>query len=252
MPSSSSPLSAAELTSFARNGFVRLDNAFPTALADQGRHILGQLTGCDRNNPASWTEPVIRIGGRSDPPFVEAANAPRLVSALNQIVGEDNWVPLQGLGTFPIRFPSAASAGDDGWHIDVSFTLPGDDPADFLGYRANAASRGRALLMLFLFSDVGEKDAPTRIRAGSHRIVAKMLEPYGPDGASLRELAQHEFQETSACHEVAATGAAGTIYLCHPFLVHAAQRHEGTTPKFMAQPPLFPKSGFDVGRLTAF
>jgi hypothetical protein len=35
-----------------------------------------------------------------------------------------------------------------------------------------------------------------------------------------------------------ATGEAGTVYLCHPFLVHAAQRHRGAVPRFMAQPPL--------------
>jgi len=38
--------------------------------------------------------------------------------------------------------------------------------------------------------------------------------------------------------EVWATGKAGTVYLCHPFLVHSAQTHQGATPKFMAQPPL--------------
>jgi hypothetical protein len=39
--------------------------------------------------------------------------------------------------------------------------------------------------------------------------------------------------------EALATGDAGTVYLCHPFLVHAAQRrHHGTAPRFMAQPPL--------------
>ncbi|EOZ99232.1 hypothetical protein A33Q_0610 [Indibacter alkaliphilus LW1] len=35
-----------------------------------------------------------------------------------------------------------------------------------------------------------------------------------------------------------ATRKAGTVYLCHPFLVHAAQPHTGVNPKFMAQPPL--------------
>lgn len=40
--------------------------------------------------------------------------------------------------------------------------------------------------------------------------------------------------------EALATGEAGTVYLCHPFLVQAAQRHQGTTPRFMAQPPLHP------------
>ncbi|MDF3856529.1 phytanoyl-CoA dioxygenase, partial [Paracoccus pantotrophus] len=50
---------------------------------------------------------------------------------------------------------------------------------------------------------------------------------------------------TETCPEVLATGAAGTVYLCHPFLVHAAQPHRGTRPRFMAQPPLLPKGEFD-------
>ena len=64
-----------------------------------------------------------------------------------------------------MRFPSPDDPGDAGWHVDVSFGY--DDP-DFLTWRANVRSSGRALLMLFLFSDVGEDDAPTRIRVGSH------------------------------------------------------------------------------------
>ena len=36
-----------------------------------------------------------------------------------------------------------------------------------------------------------------------------------------------------------ATGEAGDVYLCHPFLVHAASwPHRGTQPRFVAQPPI--------------
>jgi hypothetical protein len=38
--------------------------------------------------------------------------------------------------------------------------------------------------------------------------------------------------------EALAVGEAGTVYLCHPFLIHAAQPHRGLVPRFMAQPPL--------------
>jgi hypothetical protein len=48
--------------------------------------------------------------------------------------------------------------------------------------------------------------------------------------------------------EVLATGDAGTVYLCHPFLVHAAQKHRGTKPRFMAQPPLDPGEPFQLHR----
>ena len=61
---------------------------------------------------------------------------------------------------FRSAFPRRNLPGDDGWHIDVSF---GDDNPDFMEWRANVKSRGRALLMLFLLSDVGPDDAPTRI-----------------------------------------------------------------------------------------
>jgi hypothetical protein len=144
------------------------------------------------------------------------------------------------LGTFPVRFPSPDDPGDAGWHIDVSFATEAADPNDFLAWRANVTSKGRALLLLFLFSDVGQDDAPTRIRAGSHLDVARRLAPAGEGCLSSRELAANDFVETARRQEVWATGKAGTVYLCHPFLVHAAQPHHGTRPRFMAQPPLLP------------
>jgi hypothetical protein len=136
-----------------------------------------------------------------------------------------------------VRFPHSDDPGDAGWHVDVSF--PGDDcdpneQHDFSAWRVNATSRGRALLMLFLFSDVGTSDAPTRIRVGSHMAMARFLAPAGEAGRSRMVL-----DEMGAdCPVALATGEAGTVYLCHPFLVHAAQRHQGTTPRFMAQPSL--------------
>lgn len=174
----------------------------------------------------------------AQPPFVAAANTPVLHEAFDQIVGPGQWLPCRSMGTFPVRFPSTQDAGDTGWHVDASF---GTEDPDFMNWRVNARSRGRALLMLFLFSDVGEKDAPTRIRVGSHGDMARVLEPAGEAGLTLRELAANGFDETAHCREELATGDAGTVYLCHPFLVHSAQAHRGSNPRFMAQPPLLPR-----------
>jgi len=112
----------------------------------------------------------------------------------------------------------------------------------------NVRSRGRALLMLFLFSDVGEPEAPTRIRAGSHWEVARMLAPAGEGGLRPGEL---DYSTTAGCDEVLATGPAGTVYLCHPFLVHAAQVNRGTQARFMAQPPLIHTGSMDLDRAAA-
>ncbi|WP_062436605.1 hypothetical protein [Herbidospora daliensis] len=35
-----------------------------------------------------------------------------------------------------------------------------------------------------------------------------------------------------------ATGQPGDVYICHPLLVHAAQTHHGTRPRFMSQLPI--------------
>lgn len=102
--------------------------------------------------------------------------------------------------------------------------------------------------MLFLFSEVGEADAPTRIRVGSHLDIARRLAPAGDAGLSLRELAANGFAETAHLPEVLATGSPGTVYLCHPFLVHAAQPHHGIRPRFMAQPALLPREPLRLDR----
>lgn len=247
MPNHSPALSAAQIDQFITDGFVRVDDAFPTALADAGRAILWRDTGCDPDNPATWTKPVVRLGQYSLPPFREAANSERLRSAYDQLVGAGRWQAPGGLGTFPVRFPSAADPGDAGWHVDVSFGFA-ENPADFLSWRANVRSRDRLLLMLFLFSDVGKNDAPTRIRVGSHLDIARQLAPAGGAGLTLRELASDNFASSAGRTEALATGPAGTVYLCHPFLVHAAQPHRGTQPRFMAQPPLLPREQISLER----
>jgi hypothetical protein len=171
-------------------------------------------------------------------------------AAFDQLVGAGRWRPRPDLGSFPVRFPSPDDPGDTGWHIDVSFPGPKsnwEEKHDFSDWRANVTSRGRALLMLFLFSDVGETDAPTRIKTGSHRDIARFLSAAGNAGMSNAMLAPHLAGIDRL--EALATGRAGTVYLCHPLLVHAAQMHRGSTPRFMAQPPLHPAMPLQIDRV---
>src|SRR5215216_6026697 len=236
-------LSDAQLDQFVQDGFVRLDNAFPRRLAEEGRAILWRDTGCDPCDTKTWTRPVIRLGYYGQEPFRKAVNTPVLHAAFDQLVGSGRWRPRADLGSFPVRFPHTDDPGDTGWHVDLSFPGPSDDPNernDFSAWRVNVTSRGRALLMLFLFSEIGERDAPTRIRVGSHVDVARQLAPAGEQGLTLRELSADGFATSAHRPIVSATGEAGTVYLCHPFLVHAAQPHRGERPRFLAQPPLLP------------
>jgi hypothetical protein len=243
-------LGAARKEQFVRDGFIRIVGAFSSVIAAEARDILWRATGCNPKDRATWIHPVIRLGDYSDEPFREAANTPVLHAAFDELVGEGRWLPRTSLGTFPIRFPHRNDPGDAGWHVDASF--PPDTPtASFFDWRVNINSRGRALLMLFLFSDVGEKDAPTRIRVGSHLPVARLLASRGEGGMSARELGAALEGATGGMGEALAMGEAGTVYLCHPFLAHAAQPHLGEHPRFMAQPPLYPKAEIALGARSA-
>jgi hypothetical protein len=131
--------------------------------------------------------------------------------------------------------------------VEGSYAVEGEQ-----GYWLNLRSRGRALLMLFLFSDVGPDDAPTRVKLGSHLDVPPFLAGAGERGM--------HFGAASAALDAAgkldspgrplalATGHPGDVYLCHPFLVHAAQPHRGREPRFMAQPGLELRTPLELDR----
>ena len=221
-------LSDGEVTAYRRDGFVRLDQAFPRALALRCRDLLWEQIDEEPTDPSTWTRPVVRVGSQTDPAFSDAAQSPRWVEAIYEIAGENaDPTPWMG-GTFAIHFAVDGDPGDDGWHIEGSYVGPDG------WFWTNYWSRERALLMLVLFSDVGPDDAPTLIRIGSHVHIPEALAPYGDSGVNQQQLtlpsAVHD------CDIAFATGQAGDVYLCHPFLVHAAQRHHGTEPRFIAQP----------------
>ena len=241
-----SVLTAEEVERFIGDGFVYVPEAFPRALADQCRAFLWRETGLDPDEPATWTEPVVRLRGYGGDLFSAAANTPALHEAFDQLVGVGRWFPRDGLGTFPIRFPHPDDPGDAGWHMEGSYQEAGE-----LGL-LNLRSRGRALLMLYLFSDIGSDDAPTRIKVGSHVDVPPFLVAAGDRGmsfgaASAAMDAAGKLNSPDR-EQVLATGHPGDVYLCHPFLIHAAQRHRGREPRFMAQPPLIPVAPLELRR----
>jgi hypothetical protein len=231
-------LTADQIDRFITEGAVRVEGVFPRRVAEACRSILWRDLNLSPDRPEGWTQPVMRLGMYADAPFVEAATSPRLAAALDQLVGAGRWTPFDALGAMVVRFP-VGKPWDDGWHIDGSFPPP-DDPAslDYFQWRVNFMSRWRAMLMLFLFSDCGPSEAPTRVRVGSHLPMARQLVKHGEAGVSLANLALEGFESSAGCEEAAATGEAGTVWLLHPFTVHAAQAHRGGQPRFLAQPGL--------------
>ena len=236
-------LTTQQVESFVSDGFVRVEQGFPDDVAEQCRGELWAATGYDPDDAATWRESLVRLDGIGTPPFRAAANTPVLHEAFDQLVGAGAWLPRTGLGTFPLRFPSSEPAREAGWHVEASFAGASGEQ------RLNLRSRGRALLMLFLFSDVGPDDAPTLVRAGSHLDVAPLLAPAGDEGVEWMRLCQQAVPASEHRQVRRATGRPGDVYLCHPFLVHTASAHLGTVPRFMAQPELAPVGELDLDAL---
>ncbi|MEU7874843.1 phytanoyl-CoA dioxygenase family protein [Dactylosporangium sp. NPDC049140] len=220
---------------FVRDGFVKIDAAVPAEVARQCTELLWAEIDAEPDDPATWTRPVYWVGGMAQEPFRAAANQPVLLDAFDALVGPGRWHPRDSIGSFPLRFPHDEEPDDAGWHIEGSFTPPGES-----GFWANVHSRDRALLLLFLFTDVDERNAPTRVRVGSHMDMPPLLAPFGERGAPIMEIGARIDAASAHREQVLATGTAGDVYLCHPFLVHAAQPHHGDRPRFLAQPPLLP------------
>lgn len=223
-------LSTDEIEQFIELGYVRLAGAFPSSVARECCDLAWDQLEIPASPP--WPQPVRRghVGGK---PFWRAANSPRLTEAIGQLLVGEAWHPRPDLGLLVIRFPSELDPGDAGWHIDGSFQGPTTD--DLYSWYVNYESKGRGLLLLCLLSDVGEKDAPTRILEGSHHAMPERLLAFGQAGVPGQAAPLPDPSGPLAC----ATGEAGDVYLCHPFLVHAASwPHRGSQPRAIAQPPI--------------
>ena len=234
------PLSDEDLERFMTDGFVRIERAFSATDARLGREriwtqVRRQHPGFDPEVRRTWPAPVVRVEASAAAPFRRAVSGRRLTGAFDQLVGEGRWAPPSSLGPFVIRFPSRDDPSDAIWHVDASYTRGEGD------WRLDISSRRRALLMFFLFSDVGRSDAPTRLRVGSHLDVPPVLVDRGLDGAALHRGRPRLVDLEDRPVELV-TGHAGDVYLCHPFLVHTADRHRGRRPRVLATPVLMPRS----------
>jgi len=222
------------INDFIADGFLVVRGAVAPDVVRECRNVIEdelRALSVDTNDPSTWTNPVVRIPCPDSPAFTAAGTSPALWRMYDALLGPGGWVQRQGVGgTIPIRFPSATDPGDAGWHIDGSYDVDGQ-------YWVNVHSRYRGLLALFLFSDVGNDDAPTEIIVGSHLDIPRILAPYGERGVffgdAVKELPASTFQRPRA----RATGNAGDVYICHPFLVHRATwPHRGVGPRMIAQP----------------
>ena len=67
-------LTPSQVEQFITDGYVKVEDAFRRALAEAAQAILWRDTGCDPDDPSTWTRPVIRLGMYTQAPFIDQAN----------------------------------------------------------------------------------------------------------------------------------------------------------------------------------
>ena len=233
-----------DLDAFLRDGYVAIRGAVDADTVAAVRELIWDSLGRRGIRPddrASWPPLAEGMDDLAGAPFRAAYLAPALTVAYDELIGPGRWQPWADLGeSVVVRFPAEDERANAGYHIEGSYAGPLGRPGRWW---VNVRSRARGLLALFLFTDVGRDDAPTRLLCGSHLAVPRFLAPYGEAGTD----SDAEFWRPSTLCRMAAhaTGKAGDVFLCHPFMVHTATwPHRGSGPRMIAQPAVNAPDGF--------
>jgi ectoine hydroxylase-related dioxygenase (phytanoyl-CoA dioxygenase family) len=254
-------LSDAQVEQFIEEGYTRLEEAFPRQQALAAQSFLWERLaerGVRRDDPSTWTEPMVRINETYDDPVFQACVTPRLVAAIEDLVGPGRYAEAEQKtrwGWWPVNFSLGShepwNVPTTGWHWDGSH------------FRHFVDSPDQGLLLLCLFSEVRSHGGATTVATGSHKIVTKFLARY-PEGLEHRQairecIRSHPwltsltgqsttpiedriqyFMDTPYTDEdgntlrvVEATGSPGDIILCHPFLFHSSAPNHSGIPRFM-------------------
>jgi hypothetical protein len=201
-----------DLDAFVRDGYLAVRGAVEAETVAACRELIWaamERRGVRRDDPGSWAPLVEGMDDLAGEPFVAAYLAPALTAAYDELIGPGRWersVRSADLGeTVVVRFPAEGERANAGYHIEGSYAAPDGSSVGWVNIR----SRNRGLLALFLFTDVGRHDAPTRLLCGSHLAVPQFLASYGEAGTD----SDADFWRPSTlCMNVAhATGRAGTF-----------------------------------------
>ena len=247
-------LTDSQRQTFDQLGFVHLENAFAQSDALVMENLLwralGERFGATPDDPETWD--IAHVSGlqalKSDPVF-DAIGTPAVIAAIDDLLGENQWVKPSQWGQFLVNFPVPGPWNVPiGWHTDFEYDVPFEPLPG---------------LVIFMFlADVKPDSGGTALLIRSHRAVARFLGERTPKARAkmktvrkafldsdpwLRELdanteSPHRIQRyVETQHEVADTrlqvvqlsGHAGDVVLTHPWLLHAPAPNCGKYPRFM-------------------
>lgn len=258
-------LTKTQVEQFMERGWIRLEEAIPRKQALAAAEFLWDKVeeqGALRNDPSSWTKPMIRLNEDYDTPEFRACNTERLWGAVEDLIGADRAINRvnKGWGYWVMNFSVGAgrpwTVPTGGWHQDGSH------------FRHFVDSGDQGLLQLCFFSEVGSRGGAPLVIEGSHNVVARVLRQH-PEGLDVHDAIRLEFEhpwlagignpsdEAGSPEEIAlarierymnttyhdtegyqmkvveATGTVGDVILAHPFLIHNSSQTHLRVPRFL-------------------
>lgn len=216
-----------EVDQFIEHGYVMLPEAFPRTVAAAIREaVLGKFN-VREDDRSTWPARMHHLcDSFPGEPFMSAITK-RFTDAVDDLVGEGRWEPLQNLGWWPCIFPGYDTGEwapiEESWHVDGGF------------FHHHLDSPEQALLPIFLLSDIGPGNGGTAFAPGSHKVCARILRDAQPAGMSAGDIARTmAAQPRPEVRE--ATGRAGDIALMHPFMAHAISKNVGPNVRIICNP----------------
>ncbi len=241
-------LSAAQLSEFERDGIVKVPGAFGAGDAARMRDVLwaelAKRHGMERDDRSTWT--TLRPTGLKTTKKHSVADAilgPPLRSVLDHLLGSWTEPPHQGQVLVTMPMAETWSVPHRQWHTDVGFDLPADELV--------------AVKIWALLTDLEPGGGGTPQVAGSHRVIARHLSKTSErelttvrdqvlcshpwflnltsaktDGRSTRLMTEADLDGLPV-RVVELTGAAGDVYLTHPWILHSIAPNANDTPRMM-------------------
>jgi hypothetical protein len=211
---------------FCEDGYLYLENAFPSSVALECQEILWEkleMQGMKRADPLTWRRKtsLANIFTQEDGKPWNSVYEKKVYDLLDEICGKDTYEPNTNCGWWMITFPGFAEPpweADGRWHVDGHW------------YRHYPFSSDIGAILVMFFSDVGPAMGGTAVAVGSHRCVTRALVHAGTRGLSHSELSSvvSSCLSQSSYPMVELTGRAGDLVLMHPFLIHARSKNLGT------------------------
>jgi hypothetical protein len=226
-------LTQTQIDQFLDRGWCKVEDCFSSDAAREVRERWIQEQGLDPDKPLEWG---FDVKHQSLKESLKAADfAPKALAAAEDLVGVgrmEEWIWNNFIVNVGIRRnqPWAMPGPEEGWHIDGIF------------FHHFLDSPEQGLLTVELYSDVEPGGGGTAICEGSPSYVARALAEY-PEGID-------PFQAVALAKSVIpfeklpkleATGRAGTVYFCHPFMLHASSPNVRGVPRFATNATVFLK-----------